>query len=374
MDIDTAQSSFENSLISFSHDVYKEIQIDQSECVSPYSIISALLMLMVGTGGTSKSQLRSAVLKNNWNDEFIYQQYKALGDKVFNSTENELSIATKLFVMKGLKVKQNVRDVAKNYFNAEIGHKDFSKAVKSATEINSYIAKWTKNRITDFVSPNSLSSDIVMFLVNAVYFKGVWDRAFDPKSTRKRDFFLTETNTVQIDMMYMKHYVRYYNGKDYSAISLPYAGRKYEMVIVLPRRIDGLNALKQSFSPAMALDIETKLVNMSIVVNIPKFTFESKTDLKALLPKLGIIDIFDERSADLSNLIQGIQKRLVVSEARHKVFIEVNEKGTEAAAVTGIGISITSIPPSFTANHPFLFYIKHEPTDVILFMGHFIAS
>ena len=303
MDVDSVQSSFEDSLISFSHDVYKEIPSAKSECVSPYSIISALLMLMVGTRGTSKLQIKSTILKGSWDDEAVFQQYKSLSGKVFSSTEHELSIATKLFIKEGLKVTKNVSDVAKTYFNAEIGHTDFRNKQQSAKDINDYVAKWTKNKITDFVSSDMFSSATVMFLVNAVYFKGVWEKEFNPKKTRKTDFFLTESNIVEVDMMTMKHSVLYFNGNDYSAISLPYTGKQYEMVFILPKRIDGLNDLKRSFSPQMANDIESKLVNTSIIVNIPKFTFKSKIDLQVLLKKLGILDIFDINAADFSNLL-----------------------------------------------------------------------
>lgn len=375
MDSKTIQSSFQNSVISFSHDVYKEVPVTENGCVSPYSIMSALLLLMAGTGGKSKSQLRTAILKKNWNDDVTYQQYQALTNQVFSSTENEIYIATKLYVKNGVAVTKNVRDVAKKYFNADIEQKDFAMSIKAAEDINSYIALKTKNKITELIKPEWLSSLTVMVLVNAVYFKGVWEKAFNPEETKKMDFYLTESNTIKVDMMYMKHEVRFLKNLHYSVIALPYTGRTFEMVIVLPTNINGLQKLQKSLTTSMVNDIDSKLVNTNVSIYLPKFKFESGTDLKILLPKIGIVDIFDVGNADFSNLINGHKDGIYVSEARHKVVLEVNELGTEAAATTVIVTAFGSgLSPMFFASHPFLFYIRHFSTGSVLFMGHFNPS
>lgn len=370
MDLYNVQTSFEDSLINFSHDVYQKVGGAGSACVSPISIISAFLMLMAGTKGRSKTQIKSAILNNNQNDALIYYQYRALTGKVFSSTNNELYIATKLFVKQGLSVSSYVRYIAKSYFNADIGYKDFSKAHQSAIDINKYVASKTKNKIKKLISSTMLNDATVMVLVNAMYFKGTWEKQFDPANTRKRYFYRTINNRVKVDMMAMQDYVRFYNGMDYSAIALPYSGGAFEMVIVLPSQIDGFNDLKNSFSPGVANYIESQFVNTNVSINVPKFTFESETDLLDLLPKLGINDIFGT-SADFSALIQGQYRNIYVSEAIHKVFIEVNEIGTTAAAATAVVFTYGS--PAFIANHPFLFYIRHKPTGIVLFIGHYKA-
>lgn len=362
--------SFADSLVSFSHDIYQDIDATESACVSPFSIISAFFMLMAGTSGRSKTQIKSTILSKPLNDALINQQYKALSGQVFNATNNELYIASKLYVKEGLSVTNKVRNIAKTYFNSDIGHKDFTTVQQSAIEINNYVASKTSNKITNLVSSNWLSSATVMVLVNALYYKGTWETQFDPTNTTKQDFYVTQSKKVKVDMMAMQHYVLYYNGKDYSAIRLPYKGGMYDMVVVLPKQIDGFNKLKTSFSPATVKIIESNMVNTSVIINLPKFTFESETDLKILLPKIGITDIFTPALADFSALIQGVSNsNMYVSEARHKVVIEVNEKGTQAAAGTTIVITWSTI--SFIADHPFLFYIKHRLTGTILFIGHY---
>lgn len=374
METKNIQPSFEDSLISFSYDIYREIGNDGSTCVSPYSIISALLLLMAGTAGNSKSQIKSAILKNKWDDHVIYDEYGILKDYISYGTKGELYVATKLFVMNGLTVTTGVRDVAKGTFDADISFKDFRKPKISAHHMNRYISKRTNEKIKDLISWKWLNDNTIMVLANAVYFKGTWEREFYPKNTRKADFFLknTKTEKLQVDMMAMKSFVNLYDGKNYSAITLPYKGGSFEMMIVLPKEIEGLKDLQMSFSPDDAKHIDKNLKNVSAVIKIPKFTFSAATNLKTLLPKVGIKDIFKEGVANFSNLVNEVNRRIYVSEARHKVVIDVNEKGTEAAGATALVVERRSKhQPRFVADHPFMFYIRHGSTGTILFMGHF---
>ena len=118
-------------------------------------------------------------------------------------------------------VTADVRKVATTFFNADIGNQEFTKAISSAKAMNNYVASKTNNKITDLVKSNWLNINTVMVLVNAVYFRGIWETQFDPKNTQKEDFFLTNGNKIKVDIMSMKRYVRYYNGGNYSAIALP---------------------------------------------------------------------------------------------------------------------------------------------------------
>lgn len=368
---------FVDNLATFSHDIYQLSSGTESACLSPFSIASAFLMLMAGTGGKSKTQIKSAILRNNWNDNRIYRQYRTLSSKVFGSTDIEVFIATKLYLKNGLTVKGKVSNVATRYFNADIGYADFSKSQQSARDINDYVSRQTNNKVKNLVKPEWLGADTVMVLVNAVYFKGTWETQFDPKSTTKQNFHLSVNKQVQVDMMAMQHYVRHTSNSEgkYSAIALPYKGRAYEMVVVLPTQIDGLSALKKSFTAAKAAEIESGMENKSVVIQLPRFTVTSETDLKTIMPKLGIKDIFVQDVADFSNLLNEIPNvNMFISKAQHKVVIEVNEEGTVAAAGTAI-VGTFGSPPSqyFAADHPFLYYIKHKPSNTILFIGHYQA-
>lgn len=370
------KSLFEESLKSFSHDIYQDTNGTINACMSPFSIISAFLMLMIGTGGSSKSQIKSTIVNNNWNDQMIYHHYQALEAKVFNTKEIELSIATKLFVKKGLRLKKKVRKAARVYFKAGIENLDFKKSKRSAHIINSYIARRTNNRIIDVIEPSLLNDMTVMVLVNTLYFKGEWETQFDPRFTNREDFSLTKRKKIKVDMMASAFSVRYYNGKSFSAIALPYKGKEYEMIIILPSLTDGLKDLKNSFSSSVANAIESGLEENYLFVKIPKFEFEFEIDLKEdLLPKLGVTDIFLPDIADFSNLIRNVETKIYVSEAKHNVFINVNELGTEAAAATIIITGLTGPPPpkQFIADHPFMFYIRHVQTSSILFIGHFVG-
>lgn len=377
MDTKFNQTSFQDSLLSFSLDIYNQTDAVGSVCVSPYSIISALLMLMVGTRGSSRAQIKSAIFDDDMDDDVLYEQYKALNRRVFNTSELELYSATKSFVMDGYTLSNDVKKVAKNVFNADIGHKDFSKSKAAAYHMNNYIAKRTNDKIKDLISPSWLNSQTVMVLVNALYFKGSWGLPFDPKNTKKGYFLLTDGRDIVVDMMTMTRTIRYKEEEDYAVIALPYEVTDFEMVIILPTKRDGLPELKKTFSKDMIKEFASQRVRYErVIITLPKFAFKAESDLKNMLPKLGISDIFSHK-ADLSNLILAQRSNgIFVSEARHMVAIDVNEEGTEAAAATVIISLWRTIPMEriFIADHPFLFYITHRPTNSVVFIGDYNPS
>ena len=202
-------ASFTDNLINFSHDIYREIDGSQNACVSPFSVISALLMLMAGTGGKSKSQIKLAILGDQLTDILIYRQYKSLSAGIFGAKDNELYIATKLFVSKGLILERNVGYVARTYFKAGIGTLNFANCKRAARIMNRYIARRTNNKIKDLIKQKWIKRNTVMVLVNTFYFKGTWEKQFNPKETRKEDAddtqspllqwrkFLSDSTTVQ---------------------------------------------------------------------------------------------------------------------------------------------------------------------------------
>lgn len=371
METKGSQQLFEDSLISFSYDIYRGIESDVSTCVSPYSVISALLLLMAGTGGKSKSQIKSSILSDKWNDVDLYLRYEALNYKVFDVKEVELYFATKLFLKNGLTFTKNMRDVAEVTFDASVGYKDFSKPKVSAHYMNRFISKRTNGKIKNMISWQWLNNNTVMVLANAVYFKGTWSGKFDRKKTKQRDFFAKNNNKIKVSMMEKEDKVLFVNEEHFSAITLPYKGDQYDMVIVLPKDNAGLPNLKKTFSSDVARIIDKKSSYKDATINLPKFKFQADINLKDLLPKLGITDIFNGNVADFTNLVYEVKEAIYISEARHRVIIEVNEEGTEAAAATTLVATVKSTPVKFIADHPFMFYVRHRSSNSIFFMGDF---
>lgn len=196
---------------------------------------------------------------------------------------------------------------------------------------------------------------------------------FDPSKTKKQLFFVDKNKVTQVNMMHIKRPVLYTTDKDYSAIALPYKGKKFEMVFILPKKIDGLNALEEEISSEFLQHINSSFIMSTVQISIPKFVIESELDLKKVLPKLGITDIFNEAKSDFSHLIKERTGNIFVSKAVHKVIVEVNEEGTEAVASTVVVLLMRSgqRTRSFTADHPFLFYIRNKESGTILFLGRY---
>lgn len=367
---------FENIFLHFSSSVYDVIDKTESTCVSPYSLISALLLLMVGANGKTKSQISTAIFNDsNLPDNNKFEKYRELNDQILSNRGDKLEfkVANKMFVNKQFTLRKNVQRQAKEFFRSDIGYKDFTKSKQAATFMNSYIAKHTNNKIQDLISWKWINSMTAMVLVNAVYFKGEWKTKFDQSNTKKDDFFVSKQKTVKVNMMNVKQSVLFVSEDDFSAIALPYKGDKFDMVFILPKENDGLLQLEEKLSSDFIKNVNSNLKTAMVQISIPKFTFESEFDLKLVLPILGIEDIFNPAKADFSTLIQDQTDKIYVSRAVHKVFIEVNEEGTEATAATAIVAQTRSAHKqlSFIADHPFLFYIRNIKTGVILFIGRY---
>ncbi|XP_052061569.1 serine protease inhibitor 2.1-like [Mytilus californianus] len=367
---------FEKEFLHFSSSVYDVIEKTESTCVSPYSLISALLLLMVGANGRTKTQISSAIFNDSkLPDNKKFEKYRELSDQLIHNKGDELEfkVANKMFVNKKFTLRKKVQRQAKEFFLSDIGYKDFTKPKQAASFMNSYTAKHTNNKIKDLISWKWINSMTAMVLVNAVYFKGEWKTKFDPSNTKKEDFFVSKQKTVKVNMMNVKQSVLYVSQDDFSAISLPYKGDNFDMVFILPKENDGLHQIEEKLSSDLIKSVNSNLKTAMIQISVPKFAFESEFDLKLVLPQLGIEDIFNQANADFSTLLQEQTDKVYVSRAIHKVFIEVNEKGTEAAAATAIVAQVRSanMQLNFVANHPFLFYIRNLNTGMILFIGRY---
>ncbi|CAC5373653.1 unnamed protein product [Mytilus coruscus] len=367
---------FEKEFLHFSSSVYDVIEKTESTCVSPYSLISALLLLMVGANGRTKTQISTAIFNDSkLPDNKKFEKYRELSDQLMHNKGDELEfkVANKMFVNKKFTLRKKVQRQAREFFLSDIGYKDFTKPKQAASFMNSYIAKQTNNKIKDLISWKWLNSITAMVLVNSVYFKGEWKTKFDPSNTKKEYFFVSKQKTVKVDMMNVKQSVLYVSKDDFSAVSLPYKGDNFDMVFILPKENDGLRRLEEKLSSDLIKSVNSNLKTAMIQISIPKFTFESEFDLKLVLPQLGIEDIFNQANADFSTLLQEQTDKVYVSRAIHKVFIEVNEEGTEAAAATAIVAQVRSanMQLNFVANHPFLFYIRNIKTGMILFIGRY---
>ncbi len=210
-----------------------------------------------------------------------------------------------------------------------------------------------------------------LVLTNAVYFKGDWVKPFDKKATKEEDFAISAQDKVKVPLMHQKAELGYAEEDTLQLLEMPYAGRELSMVVLLPKKVDGLAELEKSISVDRLDSLLSKLRAREVVTYLPKFKMEASFGLKPTLETLGMKRAFSAE-ADFSGISE--QKDLSISAVIHKAFVDVNEEGTEAAAATGIMMRATAArqtvqPPVFRADHPFLFLIRETTTGSILFMG-----
>ncbi|KAK2160687.1 hypothetical protein NP493_1631g00031 [Ridgeia piscesae] len=362
----------------FAMDLYGQIKNDPSKAgknifFSAFSVSSALGMVYAGSRGNTKTQMGTAMkfdsVTGDIHDGFL-QLFTAFNDPTNNYT---LSVANALFSSKDYTILQSYIDIVKQYYLSFVKTMDFkSNPEPSRTYINKWVADHTNQKIKELFQQGTISPNTVVALVNAIYFKGLWKEPFETKYTKPDTFFLSATKTKKTNMMNLKgkkfNYAEVAN-LGCKIIELPYDGDEVSMYILLPDETIGLSALESQITSASINAAISSMYKQPVGVSMPKFKMTMQIDLKDILKALGMTDAFVPNLADLSG-IDGTRK-LLVSAAVHEAYVDVNEEGTEAAAATGVGISVTSIqiPKTFKADHPFLFFIREKVTGSILFSG-----
>ncbi|XP_063436506.1 serpin B6-like [Mytilus trossulus] len=369
--------AFEDAVGDLSFALYNAVEKSGNELISPYSITSALMLLMLGTGGTTHKQMRSSLFKQNIAGD-VNMGYKLLNDKLSSLTEKgvQLSIGNRLFGDNKLNVLNTFTENALQYYGSDLKRLNFKSAPdQSRININSWIANSTNDKIKNMLPPNTITSGTVLVLVNAIYFKGTWNKEFNPNKTRKRNFLDESNQQKQVDMMYDQRFVVAGENTELNCkiLQLQYTGSKLSMIIILPNDQNGLSQLESKINMATFKSLFSGMRRRDTIIRIPKFKFQAMYDLKPVISALGITEIFDFQTANFSNMTS--PKGVFVNDARHKSFIEVTEHGTEAAAATTVQMVMTSSfggPFQFVADHPFMFVIRDNNSGTILFVGRFV--
>ncbi|XP_061710481.1 alaserpin-like isoform X6 [Cydia pomonella] len=347
-------------------EVVKE-QAGKSVVMSAFSVLQPLAQLALASVGESHDELLRAIgLPNDNVTKAVFPKVTAQLRAVQGV---KLNMANKIYIPTNAQVKEDFAALSKSVFGSEFKNIDFTKNVPAAQEINSWVEDHTNHKIKDLVDPNSLGADTRAVLVNALYFKGSWEKKFNDKATTDRDFHVTKDKTVKVPTMYKKDEFKYAESKELDAklLELPYEGKEASFLIVLPNEIDGLPALQEKLKNPTALDkAVAEMREVEVNVYLPKFKIETTIDLKKVLQKIGITSLFDAAKARLDNLLKN-ESGLYVSDAIQKAFIEVNEEGAEAAAANDfllLGSSGVPSPPpkEFVVDRPFYFQLKSTYT------------
>jgi len=355
----------------FAFDLLKKTITSSGETnvfISPLSVSIALGMAWNGANGQTKSEMETALKMSGMSVADINDYYKIMQSTLPGiDPTTKLNIANSLWYKTGFAVKPDFLKVNTDYFGAYVKELDFSQAWAVDT-INNWCAKKTNNLITKPL--NEIPSDAVMYLVNAIYFKGIWRKHFETKNTKESDFSNESGNVVKVNMMYQKDTFAYAADNYAQYLDMPYGNKAFSMTVILPvngkTTADVLNYLTPDI-------LNTRLETMStkeVEVYMPRFKTQNKFLLNDPLKNMGMNLAFSGM-ADFTNIADAA---LQISRILHDTYVEVTEEGTEAAAVTIVEIGTTAVqnpPPTpvFKVNKPFLFIIREKSTGVILFIG-----
>ncbi|XP_062406075.1 alpha-1-antitrypsin homolog isoform X2 [Sardina pilchardus] len=331
---------------------------------SPVGISLALSMLALGAKGETHSQLYSTLGYSGLTPAEVNEGYEHMLHMLGHAQGNmQLEAGGALAIRDGFKVLDKFLEDAKHYFESETFSVDFSKPDVAAAEINKFIAKKTNNKINDMVS--SLDPDTLIMLISYVHFRGKWQKHFDAKVTRKADFHVDDKTKVTVDMMQRTGRYDFYEDSDNftTVLMLPYKGNA-SMMIVLPDE-GKMKEVEAMISKEHLTNWHNNLFRSSVDVFLPKFSISADYPLKDILSEMGMVDAFTD-AADFSAMAE---EKVKVSKVAHKAVLSVDEKGTEAAAVTTIEIMPMSLPNIINLNRPFLVFILEDSTKSILFMG-----
>ncbi len=360
----------------FAFDLYADLNQSEGENMfySPYSISSALAMTYEGAQGQTAEEMKSVF--NFPEPEELRPNFAAVYNQINASHRDyELKTGNALWTQHNYPFLAEYLKKVEDYYGGKAANLDFvQETEKSRQTINSFIAEQTNEKIKDLIPQGFLDSTTRLVLTNAIYFKGDWEEQFDKKDTQEQDFKISSSTVVKTPMMLLKPEeteFNYANLPDLQILELPYQGEKISMFVLLPQ--EDLTQIEPSLTWEQFKQWQSQMQKTKMdLIYLPKFKLETKYFLKENLINLGMSAAFNSQLADFS-LMTGA-KDLFIDFVIHQAFVEVDEKGTEAAAATAVGMKLTAMLPQniFKADHPFIFIIQDKTTENILFLGKLV--
>ncbi|HLQ99569.1 MAG TPA: serpin family protein [Sphingobacterium sp.] len=341
---------------------------DENILLSPFSASMVLAMTANGSKESTLSGMTEALRLGSFSQEERNSFYqKAFHNLKILDPKTHIQVANSIWHKDDFSVEKSFLDMNKKYFQATVQGLDFSRP-ESAETINEWVRENTQNKI-DGIIDGQIPQDMMLYLVNALYFKGEWMDKFNTDKTQKANFHLKNGKVEEVPFMHKSSLkAGYYEDETAEYIELPYGNGSYSMLISLPNEKSSLEAYMEKESLEYWQEVKSKLKETKIDLRLPKFKFDFEESLNNSLAKMGMTEAFNE-SADFSGIHP--TAALMISEVKQKAFIEVNEEGTEASAATGVGIVVTSMPmlTKVNVNRPFSFVIQENDSGLILFKG-----
>ena len=358
---------------AFSFDLFRRLsaaQKDSNVFTSPLSASMALGMTMNGAAGNTYDEMRSTLGFGSAPEQEINESYKSLIALLRGlDPQVDVRIANSIWYRTGFPVTQSFLDAGTSWFGAQVTSLDFASPSAPGT-INGWVNTATAGRIPTIV--DRIENDNVMFLINAIYFKGSWRAKFDPAQTKDAQFRGVRGNQP-MKLMFRHGKVESLFTPDFAAVDLPYGNGAYSMTIVLPHEGKSIDAVAASLQGSAWAAWMQQFHEATLEVYVPRFKLEWERMLIPDLQSLGMVDAFrEDGGADFSRLSPR-GRELFISVVKQKTYVDVNEEGTEAAAVTNVGVSLTSAPAPFRVDRPFVFVIRERLSGTVMFMGKIVT-
>lgn len=370
---------------AFALDLYARLsQTDGNRFVSPFSISTALAMTYAGAQEETALQIAKALrfkLPPSQLHVAFHQVITQLHGRNAGSPDPDRPADVQLFTANALwsQAGEHIladfqKQIETNYLGG-LYPVDFRRAPDEARRtINAWVEEQTRGKIKDLLKSTHIDPHTLLVITNAIYFKALWAAPFLKDRTSQEDFHVSPRDLVRVDMMKQSGRFRYCDEENVQALELPYRGNTLAMVILLPRVNDGLAKLESSLTAAQLEGRLKKLSSHRVDVSLPRFKLEAECELRDVLSAMGMPVAFKLGEADFSGITG--TRDLAISAVVHKAFVEVEEKGTEAAAATGVVFARTAAiaqpPVIFRADHPFFFLIRDVQTGTILFLGRLL--
>ncbi len=359
----------------FAFKLFREVTTQEDDganvFISPLSVGMALGMTYNGAAGETRTAMQQTLELDGMTIQEVNEAYRSLIDLLRTLDPRvEFTLANSIWYRQGVPIVPEFLQVNQQYFDAEVSALDFSDP-GAVDVINGWVSQETRGKIEEIVDP-PIDPLTIMFLINAIYFKGDWTYQFDKSRTTDLPFELPDGSQISVPMMSREEEtpVRLFHGQDLTVVDLYYGGQAYSMTIVVPQDPSDIDALARGLTGAQWDSWVISLDSANRYVSIPKFTLEYEITLNDVLSALGMDIAFDPGRADLTNLFA--DGGAYIEKVKHKTFVDVNEEGTEAAAVTSVEVRLTSAPMPIIVNRPFIFAIRENYSGTILFMGKIV--
>ncbi|MBM3242175.1 serpin family protein [Candidatus Poribacteria bacterium] len=372
-----AERSIVASDNQFGFKLFKEISQEKDEniFISPLSVAMALGMTYNGANGSTQEAMQKTLELSGLTLQEINESYKNLIELLTNlDPKVKFQIANSIWYREMFPVEAKFIDINKTYFDAEVSGLDFS-APNASEIINGWVKEKTNGKIEKIVDA-PINPLTMMFLINAIYFKGIWTYQFDESQTQDDMFTLPDGSQKPCKMMTQESELHYFENDDFQAIDLPYGAGDFSMTILLPRLEKDINSLMAALNQETWNLWVNSFQKQELTVQLPKFTLEYELTLNDVLGALGMEIAFNRNLADFTKMYkkEAVGANLYISNVKHKTFVEVNEEGTEAAAVTSVEMTLESVPDRILMriDRPFICAIREKRSGTILFIGKIV--